>query len=269
MLALYRCGRQADALARYRDLRDRLAAELALTPGPELRDLERRILQQDPALAFRPPAGDDATPRHPAPERAATAVPENGPPRRRGRGRALWAGAAAALIVAVAGAAWVLAGGGRAASGPPGPHGGADAGIFNEFDLAVRPGLGYDLDIPHGRPADWHSTSNQRSADFDYLDLYRTQPAPDAPDAHYKISGMDLHADNHFNAMHVVEDSDGPQICRRLPTGGGGNLLLSQMHVGTKVCLRTYENRWALITVTRVPVERTADLLVHVVVLTP
>ena len=51
MLSLYRAGRQADALAAYQAGRRRLAAELGLEPSPELRDLERRILAHDPALA--------------------------------------------------------------------------------------------------------------------------------------------------------------------------------------------------------------------------
>ena len=50
MLALYRSGRQADALRAYRELRDILIAELAIEPGPELRELHARILRQDPAL---------------------------------------------------------------------------------------------------------------------------------------------------------------------------------------------------------------------------
>ena len=50
MLALYRSGRQADALDHYAALRARLDEELGLEPGPALRELQRRILQQDPAL---------------------------------------------------------------------------------------------------------------------------------------------------------------------------------------------------------------------------
>src|SRR5205085_5118651 len=50
MLALYRAGRQADALDAYRDARRTLQDELGLDPGEELRSLERRILAQDPAL---------------------------------------------------------------------------------------------------------------------------------------------------------------------------------------------------------------------------
>jgi pimeloyl-ACP methyl ester carboxylesterase len=50
MLALYRGGRQADALRAYRDLRAILGEELGIEPGPALRDLHTSILRQDPAL---------------------------------------------------------------------------------------------------------------------------------------------------------------------------------------------------------------------------
>jgi len=64
MLALYRVGRQADARRAYRDLRAILVAELAIEPGPDLRDLEARILRQDRALdgpAWDGPAPDTPT----------------------------------------------------------------------------------------------------------------------------------------------------------------------------------------------------------------
>ncbi|NUT38962.1 MAG: SARP family transcriptional regulator [Thermoactinospora sp.] len=51
MIALYRSGRQADALAAYDDLANLLATELGLDPSPELRDLRQAILISDPALA--------------------------------------------------------------------------------------------------------------------------------------------------------------------------------------------------------------------------
>ncbi|MFL5860594.1 MAG: BTAD domain-containing putative transcriptional regulator, partial [Solirubrobacteraceae bacterium] len=50
MLALYRSGRQADALAVYRQTSDMLREELGLDPGRTLQELERSILQQDDAL---------------------------------------------------------------------------------------------------------------------------------------------------------------------------------------------------------------------------
>lgn len=50
MLALYRCGRRADALLAYLQVRDVLAEETGLEPGQKLRDLHRTILGEDPAL---------------------------------------------------------------------------------------------------------------------------------------------------------------------------------------------------------------------------
>jgi DNA-binding SARP family transcriptional activator len=50
MLALYRTGRQADALRVYRDLRARLVDDLGLEPGPDLQRLEGAILRQDAEL---------------------------------------------------------------------------------------------------------------------------------------------------------------------------------------------------------------------------
>jgi YVTN family beta-propeller protein len=50
MLALYRSGRQAEALEVYRDARRTLADELGLEPSPTLQQLERAILSHDPAL---------------------------------------------------------------------------------------------------------------------------------------------------------------------------------------------------------------------------
>ena len=50
MLALYRSGRQADALRAYQRARTTLVDELGIEPGPELRRLESAIVAQDPAL---------------------------------------------------------------------------------------------------------------------------------------------------------------------------------------------------------------------------
>ena len=54
MLALYRCGRQADALETYRAGRSLLVEELAVEPGPEPKQRHRAILGQDAALDLPP-----------------------------------------------------------------------------------------------------------------------------------------------------------------------------------------------------------------------
>ena len=68
MLALYRSGRQAEALDAFRSARQHLVGELGLEPGPELRELQQAILRQEAELeldgealrrgrSWRPPAG--------------------------------------------------------------------------------------------------------------------------------------------------------------------------------------------------------------------
>jgi predicted ATPase/DNA-binding SARP family transcriptional activator len=52
MLALYRSGRQAEALEVYRQARRALVDDLGIEPGAELQELQRAILRQDPALAL-------------------------------------------------------------------------------------------------------------------------------------------------------------------------------------------------------------------------
>ena len=54
MLALYRNGRQADALDHFAAYRELLDEELGLEPGAPLRELQRRILQQDAVLEVVP-----------------------------------------------------------------------------------------------------------------------------------------------------------------------------------------------------------------------
>ncbi len=98
MLALYRSGRQADALESYRIARRHLVEELGLEPGRELQELERAILAQDPALE---PSARGPTRRQPA-----IAA------RRRRRGGVLIVAGGALLLAALIAVAVTLAGSG-------------------------------------------------------------------------------------------------------------------------------------------------------------
>ncbi len=56
LVALYRAGRQADALAAYQQARAALVDGLGIEPGPQLRELQQRVLDQDPGLGLHAPA---------------------------------------------------------------------------------------------------------------------------------------------------------------------------------------------------------------------
>ncbi|WP_030917039.1 AfsR/SARP family transcriptional regulator [Streptosporangium amethystogenes] len=82
MLAYYRCGRRAEALAAFADTRATLIEELGIEPGPDLTSMHQRILTDDPVLALAPTARltpAEATPA--APDRS----PEPEPTRTSGR----------------------------------------------------------------------------------------------------------------------------------------------------------------------------------------
>ena len=77
MLALYRSGRQVEALRAYQRARRTLTDELGLEPSQELTQLERAILRQDATLTLEMPAKLEAEPRLPLASAAAATPPRN------------------------------------------------------------------------------------------------------------------------------------------------------------------------------------------------
>ncbi|MEV0808267.1 BTAD domain-containing putative transcriptional regulator [Micromonospora sp. NPDC050200] len=75
MLALYRSGRQAEALAAYREIGDLLREEYGIEPGNALQELHRRILRSDPSLLPAGAVGQPAPSPLASPSAPATAVP--------------------------------------------------------------------------------------------------------------------------------------------------------------------------------------------------
>ena len=126
MLALYRSGRQADALRAYQTARRTLADELGLEPGPELRELEAAILRHDARLS---PNGS-------------TAPTADEPAERLSRHRALVV-AAIVAVVAAAVAALVVSNRSTALKVPPGSVAAIDPAknkVVTVVPVGPRPG---------------------------------------------------------------------------------------------------------------------------------
>ncbi len=160
MLALYRCGRQADALETYRVARSLLSDELALEPTPALRQLEQLILRQEPALELAVRESESvATELAPPPRPAAIELSPGdrggrAPPATRTRRAAL-----AALTVTVAAAAAVAVA--LSSRGSPAPAATADSvGMIDAGSgklRAVVPAGGTPGGIATGAGAVWET----------------------------------------------------------------------------------------------------------------
>ena len=136
MLALYRSGRQAEALEVYRDTRTTFRARLGIEPSPQLRELEQAMLRQDPELA----AG----------------LPRLRPRRRvRGRRRVLLVVGVPVVValVTVVAAATMLAPGTSPLRGPPGSVAVLDPSSTRVVDT-IRVGTG-PAGVVYGHGSVW------------------------------------------------------------------------------------------------------------------
>jgi YVTN family beta-propeller protein len=149
MIALYRCGRQAEALAVYQSARSVLVRELGIEPGPGLRQVERAILEQDASLEPSP----RAAPPH-APGGAGGGRPPSATRSRRSR----WLAAAVACLVVVVA---LLAGGasigvgGSASLTVAGPNTVAVIDTSRNVVTRVLTGIGRPGGIAYGADATW------------------------------------------------------------------------------------------------------------------
>jgi DNA-binding SARP family transcriptional activator len=181
MLALYRSGRQAEALEFYRGLRRRLDEELGLQPGQELRDLEAAILRQDDELAapalVAPEQRELASPA-PVALRDARTVSS---PRRR---RVLVAAAVAVLALALAIAAILVRGDPAPVVVAPNSLAVIEVGsnrVVDTVPVGIRPGP-----VAAGGGAIWAGNLDERSLSrIDPVTRERVAniPLPATPDA--------------------------------------------------------------------------------------
>ncbi|MGH3126966.1 MAG: BTAD domain-containing putative transcriptional regulator, partial [Gaiellaceae bacterium] len=179
MLALYRSGRQADALEAYRRIRARLDDDLGLEPSQELRDLESAILRHDASLTAAPVA-EDASPR--APEASDR---EPGAARvRRPRGRLVAALVAAASLVLLAFVTSDLVRDDAAPlTVPPNSVAVIDTSsnrVDQVIPVGIRPG-----DLARGDGAVWVANLDDRSLsriDPETRTVVRNVPLPATPD---------------------------------------------------------------------------------------
>jgi DNA-binding SARP family transcriptional activator len=147
MLALYRSGRQGDALRAYQRLRDVLRDEMGLEPGAETRELEAAVLAQSPALDLPAPAAEPAKPPPPDPD----PDPDQAPDAR----RPVLAVVAGVVVLALVAGAVVLARRGEAGADVPAAIGYTPRYVPTtcpaSFHKEVANGVCGDLVVPEDR----------------------------------------------------------------------------------------------------------------------
>jgi len=194
MLALYRSGRQADALSAYQSARRTLGEELGLEPGPELRELEAAILRQDARLSSDGLAASAA-------EVAAG---------RSWRRRALAAVAIVLLVVAASASALLLRDGSTTVTVPPGSVAAIDPRtneVVSVLPVGPRPGP-----IVHRAGSLWLGNLEDRT-------LLRIDPRSGRLLKTIALPGTPTGIDVGFGAVWIAHGRSG-QVSRVDPTFG-------------------------------------------------
>ena len=212
MLALYRSGRQADALESYRNARQSLVQELGLEPGRALRELERAILAHDPAL--EPPSGGS----RPPPARVAG---------RARRGGWLIAAAGAVLLAAITGAAIKLSGSNAGSvQVPPNSVAAIDSAsnnVVGSAPVGIRPGA-----IASGSGSLWVANVDDQTVsriDPGTLRPLRTLSLGDPPTGLAAGAGAIWVAESNPQASTVSINAIDPQFDHVGPTKRFANLV--------------------------------------------
>jgi DNA-binding SARP family transcriptional activator/DNA-binding beta-propeller fold protein YncE len=219
MLALYRSGRQAEALDVYRAVRSRLDDELGLQPGQELRDLEAAILRQDEKLAPPAPLA------HIKPDEAMTDTDESEPdPARMSRATLLRAAVAVGVVAVPATAAVVWL---RRDPAPliVGPNSVAvidvDRGrVVDGVQVGIRPGP-----IAYGGGALWIANLDDKSlsrVDPTTRERVKNVSLPATPDAIAFGAGAVWVANGRLGTLYRVDPGIelGRLTGRAIPIGG-------------------------------------------------
>ena len=214
MLALYRSGRQAEALEAYHEFRRSLGEELGLEPGPAIQQLELAILGHEPAIDLA--AGGAVTDA--AGDEAAAARPPT--PNRR-RGLALAAGAAGLLTLVLAGVVMAAAGG-RAtqAAGIPGDAVGAISPSARAVRAVVPLGTSPST-LAAGDAAVWVANANAGTVsriDPSTRAVVETIPVGSSPSGIAVGPGAVWVTDNHGDSVSRIDPSV-DRVVQTIPVG--------------------------------------------------
>jgi peptide/nickel transport system substrate-binding protein len=217
MLALYRSGRQAEALRVYQQYRRALSEALGLDPSPALRQLEGSILNRDPSLEVRA-ASAPGLPASGGPTRLRATV------RRRWLGLAL-AGSAVVVLAAAAAAAVVASSGGgaRRLSLIAADSVGAISPARDEISAVVPVGSS-PSDIAAGEGAVW--LTNYNDATVSRIDTathaVQTIPVDSTPSAIAVGAGAVWVANTFGGTVSRIEpDPTVDRIVQTIPVGNG------------------------------------------------
>jgi len=229
MLALYRSGRQADALELYRTIRARLDDELGLEPSQELRDIESAILRHDPSLAVAPAVESSLTRVE-----QVDALEPAAPSARRSRGRLVAALAASALAVGTYLAADFLRGEPAPLTVPPNSVAVIDTAsnrVERVIPVGIRPG-----DLAYGDGAVWVANLDDHSLsriDPETKTVVRNVQLPATPDGVSVGAGAVWVVNGRLGTLYRIDPafdrvSDGLRLGERAVTFTEAGVAVSQ-----------------------------------------